>query len=140
MWIKKLDERAIIPRRQSEGAAGFDLHALNGGIVDPGKTLAVATGIALEMPKNGMYCQIASRSGLAMKNSIVAIGGVIDQDYRGEIKVLLHNMGSTAFGFAGGDRIAQFVPLKLAACDALEEIQDLSETARGANGFGSTSL
>jgi len=98
----------------------------------------VATGLAVAIPE-GNYGRIAPRSGLAFKNFIDVGAGVIDEDYRGELKVLLFNLGPDDFNVNEGDRIAQFIIEKYTPTE-LEEVETLDETARGADGFGSTGV
>ncbi len=138
--IKKLSPQARIPVYGSEGAAGADLFALTGGDVDvlPGQTAMIGTGISAEIPEGyaGLVFArsgLASRSGLAPANKV----GVIDSDYRGEIKVALHNHSGAIRTVKNGDRIAQLVIVPFLRAD-FEESGDLSETQRAAGGFGST--
>ena len=135
--FKKTDPKAIIPRRQTEGAAGFDLHALEAEYLHKTTTpLMVRTGISVEIPP-GHVGLIRDRSGLAAKHGVFVLGGVIDSDYTGEVKVLLAKAGEGALNIQPGNRIAQLV---IVACPAFEvlEVDSLGETARGENGFGST--
>lgn len=142
--FKRLTETAIPPKKGSAGAAGFDLCAdIRAPIsIQPGQVVAVPTGIAIELGAN-YYARIAERSGLAAKHSISVRAGVIDSDYRGEIKVLLHNLKLDAsampFTVNPGDRIAQMIIYEIPAVE-LVEVQELSDTARGAGGFGSTGV
>ena len=142
--VKKLRGDANIPTTQY-GDAGYDLYAVEDVFLVHGKTTVVKTGIALQCPEN-MYAQIQDRSSMAVK-SIRVLGGVVDEIYRGEIKVVLHNLGNRgeynteheAFGYSikRGDRIAQFVLLEYKKPRVLE-VQELTTTGRGINGFGST--
>lgn len=138
--IKKLDEKAIVPSYGSEFAAGADLYACLGGETEiaAGATFVVPTGIAMEIPF-GYAGLIYARSGLATKKGLAPANkvGVVDCDYRGEIKVALHNHSSSPQKISPGERIAQLVitpylTAEFTECDAL------SETVRGAGGFGST--
>lgn len=138
--FKKLNEKAIAPTYGSEYAAGADLYALADGdiTIEPGQTVLVHTGIAMEIPE-GMGGFIYARSGLASKKGLAPANkvGVVDSDYRGEVMVALHNHGSVAQTVAGGERIAQmviapFIKVEYTECD------ELSDTVRGAGGFGST--
>ncbi len=135
--FKKTDPKAIIPRRQTEGAAGFDLHALEAEYLHKTTTpLMVRTGISVEIPP-GHVGLIRDRSGLAAKHGITVLAGVIDADYRGELKVILAHHGQGALNIQPGERIAQLV---VTVCPDFEvqEVEDLSDTERGAGGFGST--
>ena len=138
--IKKLNDKAIIPSYGSEYAAGADLYACVEGEVEikPHTTVVVPTGIAIELPE-GFAGLIYARSGLATKKGLAPANkvGVVDCDYRGEVKVALHNHSEIAQTISAGERIAQLVitpylTAKFVECDSL------SETVRGAGGFGST--
>ncbi|MDR1452029.1 MAG: dUTP diphosphatase [Helicobacteraceae bacterium] len=136
--IKKLDSRARIPKYQSEGAAGFDLHALEEGEISAGDRALVRTGLAIALPI-GYELQVRPRSGLAIKHGVTALNspGTVDSDYRGELIVILVNHGRETFKINAGDRIAQAV-VKAAPQARLIEARDLDCTERGAGGFGST--
>jgi len=130
-----------LPAYQTEHAAAMDIHAyLPEGPVALGslERAAIPTGISVALPV-GYELQVRSRSGLSLKNGIVAINspGTIDADYRGEIKVLIANLSREAYEVQDGDRIAQLV---IAKCERLEwnEVEELNETMRGAGGFGHT--
>ncbi|MDN4616499.1 dUTP diphosphatase [Paenibacillus sp. PsM32] len=129
-----------LPRKMSELASGFDLYAAvtEPMVLEPGKRALVPTGLALAMPA-GLEAQIRPRSGLAYKHGITCLNtpGTIDADYRGEIKVLLINLGEEPFAIARGERIAQMVFQIVPEVDLIE-VQQLSETVRGAGGFGHT--
>ena len=138
--IKKLDDRAIVPTYGSEFSAGADLYAVLDDeiVLKPGETVLVRTGIAMEIPI-GYAGLIYARSGLATKMGLAPANkvGVIDADYRGEIMVSLYNQSSSNRTISNGERIAQLVitPFYKAS---FEEVSTLSETVRGAGGFGST--
>jgi len=136
--IKKLNEEAIIPAYQSELAAGFDLHSIEDCILKPGERKLIKTGLAFEIEK-GYEVQIRPRSGLAFKHGITVLNspGTIDADYRGEIMVLLINLGSEEFEIKKGDRIAQGVVAPVVQATFIET-DELSDTKRGSGGFGST--
>lgn len=127
-----------LPAYATHGAAGMDVVAAEDVVLPPGGRHAVATGFALAIPP-GYEVQVRPRSGLALKHgiSLPNTPGTIDSDYRGELKVILINLGTEDFAIARGDRVAQLVlaPVTLAAWDEVEELDD---TARGAGGFGST--
>jgi dUTP pyrophosphatase len=136
--VKKLNSDAIIPAYQSEEAAGFDLHSIEDVILKPGERKLIGTGLAFEIEK-GYEIQIRPRSGLAFKHGITVLNtpGTIDSDYRGEIKVLLINLGEEDFEIKKGERIAQAVVAPVVQAK-FEEVEKLSDTKRGSGGFGST--
>lgn len=134
--IKKLVENAYIPSRGTPGSVGYDIKALESGVILPGHRMPVSTGIAVSIP-DGHYGRIAPRSGLAFKNGIDVLAGVIDPDYRGEIKVILINLGKNNYYFNKGDRIAQLI-LEKVSTPEVEQVEDLDSTVRGSGGFGST--
>ena len=127
-----------LPRYASEDAVGLDVTAAEDLILEPGQRHAVATGFAIEIPR-GYEVQVRPRSGLAMKNGITCLNtpGTIDSDYRGEVKVILINLGQEPFEVRRGERIAQLVPAPVLRADFVEA-SELSGTERGAGGFGST--
>ncbi len=128
------------PRYQSEGSAGLDLHAAVHQAVRlaPGARALVPTGIAIALPSD-LEAQVRPRSGLALKHGVTVLNspGTIDSDYRGEVAVVLVNLGGEPFVIGRGDRIAQLVVAPVAAV-RFEEVPELAETARGAGGFGSS--
>lgn len=130
------------PHRGSPCSAGWDLPANDSGVIYSGKQTLIGTGIVPFIP-HGYYGQIAPRSGLAMKKRIQVLGGIIDSDYRGEIKVILHNGGCYNFEYRMGDRIAQLLILPCMTTEAMEisaeELESI-QTARGTDGFGSTGI
>ena len=140
--FKQLTASATPPTRGTPQSAGFDLSSdsKHSVILGIGETATVSTGIAVEIPPGyvGMVCP---RSGLAAKHGITVLNapGIIDADYRGELKVLLINHGLERFSFKHGDRIAQLV-ITSAPEFTVEEISDLSTTVRGTSGFGSTGV
>ncbi|MDE7301289.1 MAG: dUTP diphosphatase [Clostridia bacterium] len=138
--IKKLNDKAIVPTYGSEFAAGADLYAcLDEEVtVAPHTTVLIPTGIAMELPL-GYAGLIYARSGLATKKGLAPANkvGVVDCDYRGEVKVALHNHGETAQTVAAGERIAQMVIAPYLAAQFVVA-DELSDTVRGAGGFGST--
>jgi dUTP pyrophosphatase len=127
-----------LPRYASEDAVGLDVTSAEELVLQPGERHAVATGFAIEIPR-GYEVQVRPRSGLAMKNGITCLNtpGTIDSDYRGEIKVILINLGQEPFEVHRGERIAQLVPAPVLRADFVEA-GELGETARGTGGFGST--
>ena len=138
--IKKLNEKAIIPAYGSAYAAGADLYACieNDVVIKPHETVLIPTGIALELPE-GLAGLIYARSGLATKKGLAPANkvGVVDCDYRGEVKVSLHNHSEIAQTVAVGERVAQLVITPYITAEFVT-VDELSETVRGAGGFGST--
>ncbi len=138
--IKKLDENATIPTYGSEFAAGADLYACmeEAVTIEAGKTEFIHTGIALEIPE-GFAGLIYARSGLASKKGLAPANkvGVIDADYRGEIMVALHNHSENSATVEPGERIAQLV-ITPYITGIFHQVDELSDTVRGAGGFGST--
>ena len=130
-----LSPGAIAPTRGSAGAAGYDLYANEDVTIGEGEFTPVSTGVTVAIPP-GYYGRIAPRSGLAAKYGVIIGGGVIDEDYRGELKVLM----SCLFGMyevSRGERIAQLILEKITTPE-LEIVDRLDETDRGSDGFGST--
>lgn len=127
-----------LPAYESEHAAGMDLRAAEDAILPPGGRALVATGFAIALPQ-GCEAQVRPRSGLAAKHGVTVLNspGTIDADYRGEVKVILINHGADAFAIKRGDRIAQMIVAPVTRV-TLAEAASLSETERGAGGFGST--
>lgn len=140
VFVKKLRKDAVIPRYQSKGAAGFDFHAAIDKTIKikPGKWKEVPFGIAMEIPP-GYELKIRSRSGPAFKYRVIAYHGLIDSDFRGELSVLLHNTGKKVYKIKPGDRVAQG-EIHSYETASFVEVSKLSETERGAGGFGSTGI
>ena len=140
MRIKKLRPNAVIPTYGSAEAAGADLYAcLDAAVtIGPGQTVFVPTGLAMEVPR-GYAGLIYARSSMGTKRGLAPANkvGVVDSDYRGEVMVALHNHGALPQTVTGGERIAQLLITPVLA-PAFVEIDELSDTARGAGGFGST--
>ncbi|MFD0711325.1 dUTP diphosphatase [Paenibacillus sp. GCM10027626] len=136
------NEDLPLPCKMSELAAGFDLHAAVAEPVMllPGERKLIPTGFAMAMPAN-LEAQVRPRSGLAYKHGITCLNspGTIDADYRGEVKVLLINLGQEPFVIERGERIAQML-FQLVPDIAIQEVDELSETVRGAGGFGHTGV
>lgn len=138
---KKLDERAILPTKGSEWAAGNDLYALlpdGDAIILPGETVKISTGIAIELPAF-TFGGIFARSGLATKRGLRPSNcvGVVDPDFRGEVIVALHNDSDAIQTVTNGERIAQLVIIPYVDYTTMQ-VAELSETKRGECGFGST--
>lgn len=142
MFVKKLVQDAILPKRSSDGAAGYDLFCSEDVVFSGSVVVKIKTGIALEMTDVGMYAQIHTRSSLALQG-LTVVGGVIDSDYRGEIVVLMNCSESSRKDgtvlFKKGMKVAQLIFHKI-EIPILEEKEELSETARGEKGFGSTGV
>ena len=136
MKVKKLHSLAKIPTRAHSGDAGLDLYSITKEIISPGETKLIPTGIALEIPF-GYVGLIWFRSGLSSKYSLKVAGGVIDASYRGEIVVILINLGKGAIAIEQGQKIAQLLIQKVELVD-IEEVESLDSTDRGEKGFGST--
>ena len=129
----------MLPTRAHPGDAGLDLHALEGATLEPGGRAAIRTGIAVEIPA-GYAGLVLPRSGLALRHGIALVNapGLIDSGYRGEVRVLLLNTDrATPFAISAGDRIAQLVVVRSEMVSAVEA-GELSASARGAGGFGSS--
>lgn len=136
MTFEKLHEDAIIPQYQTIGSAGLDLHSIQAAVLEPGKWELISTGLTITLPKD-TEGQIRPRSGLAAKHGITVLNspGTIDEDYRGEIKVILYNASDSTFSIEKGDRIAQLVVAPV------YKLQGFTlENTRADNGFGSTGL
>jgi dUTP pyrophosphatase len=138
--INKLSNEVSIPKYETPGSSGMDLAAYVEAaiIINPGDKALIPTGFSLSIPQ-GYEVQIRPRSGLAAKKGITVLNtpGTIDSDYRGEIKVILINLSKDKFTIKNGDRIAQMIVCPVIQA-RLEEVQELSDTARGTGGFGST--
>ncbi|KAL2218686.1 putative Dut [Thermoascus aurantiacus ATCC 26904] len=138
LLVKKLSEKGRAPTRGSAFAAGYDLYSAKDTVIPAKGKGLVDTGIAIAVPE-GTYGRIAPRSGLAAKNFIDTGAGVIDADYRGEVKVLLFNFSDEDFVVKEGDRIAQLV-LERIYTPEVKVVDELEESIRGAGGFGSTGI
>lgn len=139
--IRKVSENAVIPKRATGGSAGLDLCACIDAplTLKGGETALVPTGLAIELPSADYGAFVFARSGLAIKHGIGLLNsvGVIDSDYRGEIKVGLINQIGEAYTIEPGERIAQMVVMPVSMMP-VQEVEALGETDRGAGGFGST--
>lgn len=141
--IVRLHPEAVPPEYATEGAAGLDLAAVLDAplVLPPMGRAAVPTGIAIALPP-GHEGQVRPRSGLALKHGITVLNapGTIDEDYRGELKVILVNLGGEPFTIRTGDRIGQLVVCPVTRVDRIEvpSVEHLGETDRGSGGFGST--
>ena len=139
--IKKVQENAVIPKRATEGSAGLDLCACIDAplTLNSGDTALIPTGLAIELPSSQYGAFVFARSGLSIKHGIGLLNavGVIDSDYRGEIKVGVINQIKEPYTIEPGERIAQLVIMPVGTLP-VEEAQTLGESERGAGGFGST--
>lgn len=129
-----------LPERATCHAAGYDIRAAEEAVLAPGQILLVGTGLVMELPE-GMECQVRPRSGLALRHGITLPNspGTIDSDYRGEVRIILQNLGPEPVTLARGERIAQLVFARFEVPE-VEEVDALSDTERGAGGFGSTGV
>ena len=138
--IKRLSKNISLPKYETDGSSGMDLSANIEKEIEiaPGKTSIIPTGLAVAIPKN-FEIQIRPRSGLAAKNQISVLNtpGTIDADYRGELKVILINLGENTFKVEKGLRVAQMILCPVVKA-TLKEVDVLEETIRGSGGFGST--
>lgn len=132
-----LTPAAVPPERKSAAAAGYDLCSAADAVIEPGCQACVPTGLVMR-PPSGTYIRIAARSGLAARGVHVG-AGVVDADYRGEVKVILFNTGKEALVVGCGDRIAQAV-LERIETPPVRVLWSLDDTDRGAGGFGSTGV
>jgi dUTP pyrophosphatase len=143
--VKRLEhaQDLPLPRRMTSGSSGCDVCAAieTELIIEPGNRALVPTGLCLEIPE-GYEVQVRPRSGLAFKFGVTVLNapGTIDADYRGEVKIILANFGEQPFTIKRGDRIAQLVPSKVAVSVGFTEIQSITESSRGAGGFGHTGV
>ena len=141
LFVKRLDPRVQLPAYQTPGAAAMDLAALleEPLTVAPRALVSIPTGLAIALPDAGWVALIFARSGLGIKHGIALSNGVgvIDSDYRGEIRVGLTNLSDIPYTIQPGDRIAQLMMVPVARAAVLE-LEELPDTARGAGGFGST--
>ncbi|MFH1682767.1 MAG: dUTP diphosphatase [Candidatus Woesearchaeota archaeon] len=136
--IKKLNEDAIIPRYANPGDAGMDFYSNENVLINPGERKLVSTGISMAIPE-GYVGLIWDKSGIASKHGMKTMAGVIDSSYRGEIKILLHNLNIEEYKIEKGNKIAQMLIQPVEQKEIIE-VDELSETERGAGGFGSTGL
>jgi len=134
--FKQLDNRAVLPQRGSALAAGLDVCGIEDVEIGPKERVMARTGLAVAIPV-GFYGRVAPRSGLAAKQGLDVLAGVIDSDYRGEIVCVLYNTGDEAIKLPAGSKICQLIIEQIITPEATWAA-DLDETARGAGGFGST--
>ena len=136
--IKKLHPEATMPKYLRPGDAAMDLYSCENKIIQPNQRELISTGIAMAIPREHVGL-IWDRSGMAANHGIKSMGGVIDSNYRGEIKVILHNLTSQPFAVEKGMRIAQMLIQKVEQKTILE-VEELDDTIRGEKGFGSTGM
>ena len=134
--FKQLDSKAVLPARGSALAAGLDLCSIEDVELQPKQRAVVPTGLAVAIPP-GFYGRVAPRSGLAAKNGLDVLAGVIDSDYRGEIRCVLYNTGDEVIELPAGSKICQLIVEQIITPEAAW-VNDLDNTARGVGGFGST--
>lgn len=136
----KLIDGTSLPHYQTEGSVGLDLTSTQDGVIEPLDVQLVSTGLFLEIP-NGVEGQVRTRSGLALKNRVIVLNspGTIDSDYRGEIKLILMNLGKELFSYKKGDRLAQIVFSQVVKVK-FKVVDNISATSRGVGGFGHTGI
>jgi len=140
IYIKRIDKKLPLPEYQTENAAGMDIYSRIDVILEPLSYVVIPTGLAVELPE-GYEMQIRPRSGLAANHGIGILNtpGTVDADYRGEIKVILYNIGKKPYYIKRGERIAQAVISKIIRTE-IQEVETLKETTRDKGGFGSTGI
>lgn len=134
--VKQITATSKVPQRQTENSAGYDIYSDESYILLPGERHTFDTGVAMAIPK-GYVGLVMSRSGSAVKNGIEKGAGVIDSDYRGELKVLLYNHSDESYPICRGDRIAQMLIVPVFQEQPII-VEELDSTERGEGGFGST--
>lgn len=132
--VKLLDKNAILPTKANPTDAGFDLYSVEEGTIYPNSVTVIGTGVSMAIP-TGFFGLIKPRSGMSFKNGVSALAGVIDSDFRGEIKVILTS--ESEIRYKVGARVAQIVIIPIPSFSMVEAV-DLSETNRGEGGFGSS--
>jgi dUTP pyrophosphatase len=137
--IYKISDKAFLPEMPISGSAGVDLKSAYEYEIAPGSRICAKTDLKITFPE-GCYGRVASRSGLALKNCVDAVAGVVDPNYRGNVGVLLHNSGKESFKIRAGDRIAQLVCEKYVAIREIKETLVDFQSERGERGFGSTGV
>ena len=138
LFVKRLNKKAVIPKRATPGSAGYDLSSIENTIVPAYGKQIVKTGLAIKTPE-GTYGRIAPRSGVAWKGHIDVGAGVVDNDYRGEVGIILFNHSDKDYEIKELDKVAQLILERIATPDVIE-VEDLDETIRGSGGFGSTDI
>ena len=138
IYLVRLTADAEIPKRATEGSAGYDLYSAENIVIEPGKIEKIKTGIAILIPKT-YYCKIAGRSSIEYVKGVSIRAGTLDSDFRGEICVVLRNESNVAFDINVGDRIAQMIVERYYTPNIIV-VNELPITSRGSGGFGSTGL
>jgi len=138
--IKKVHEKAIVPKYARKGDAGMDVYSVEGLIVKSKERKLISTGLSFEIPE-GFEIQVRPKSGLALNHGLTIVNtpGTLDSGYRGELKVILLNTGENDYEIKPGEKIAQIVLARYEQAE-IEEVSELSDSERGAGGFGSTGL
>ena len=136
LLFKQLDPKATLPTRGSPSSAGLDIYSIEEITIEPRERHLARTGLSVAIPE-GFYGRVAPRSGLAVKHGLDVLAGVIDSDYRGELLCALYNTGDTRILLPAQSKICQLIIEKIATPEPAWS-HELSETARGAGGFGST--
>ncbi len=136
LYFKQLDPRATLPTRGSSSSAGLDIHSIEDIRIEPHQRAVARSGLSVAIPE-GFYGRVAPRSGLAVKHGLDVLAGVIDSDYRGELLCALYNTGDSTISLPAQSKICQLILEKIATPEAAWA-DELTETARGAGGFGST--
>ena len=136
--FQKILEGAIIPHYAHQGDAGMDIFSAEDAVIKSGEIKSVKTRVKMELPE-GFVALVWDKSGLALKNGIKTMAGVIDSGYRGEIGIVLANLSGRDYKIEKGQKIAQMLVQKAERAE-IEEVKNLNETSRGAGGFGSTGL
>jgi dUTP pyrophosphatase len=138
LYFKRLSPKAVLPTYQSSGASGFDFCSTEKVILKAGQVCLVSTGLSVQIP-DGYELQIRARSGLAAKKGVFLVNGIgtIDSDYRGEIKIIMSTCLEAPVELMEGERVAQGVLVAVEKAE-IQSRDDLTQTARGAGGFGST--
>lgn len=139
LHVTRLHENAVVPVRATEGAAGHDLFAAEAAVVPANGRVLIRTGIRVGLPL-GTYGRVAPRSGLALKHGLDVLAGVVDEDYKGEVGVVLHNTTGTDYSVSQGDRVAQLIieEIRHVVVHELADDGTLVTSGRNAGGFGST--
>ena len=135
--IQLLNDKAKVPTRSTTGAAAFDLYATEDILIIPGTSEVVPTGIAMKIPE-GWFGLLTHRSSMAFRGDCIASLGVIDADYRGEVKVKMFNLGAEGIYIKVGDRVGQIAFIESYQGTSLNVVEQLPNTTRGTLGFGST--
>lgn len=136
LLVKKLHKDAVLPQYKTDASSGFDLYSVEDVGIPAGTTKLVKTGLAFQLPE-GTEMQIRGRSGLSLTSKYLVKHGTVDEDYRGEVGVIVHNLGDDTLFIEKGDRFAQGV-VQPVIRTKIREAFELSDTNRGAGGFGST--